>query len=98
MGIGMLYQDPLDIPAFNVKDNYLLGRGGNILLDYKKASQELQAIMARFGFELDLEASIENLSLGERQQLELERQAFRIDAPAGARRRQSIDPGLAQAG
>lgn len=73
MGIGMLYQDPLDIPAFTVKDNYLLGRGGPILLDYKKASQELNAIMARFGFELDLESNIENLSLGERQQLELAR-------------------------
>lgn len=73
VGIGMLYQDPLDIPAFNVKENYLLGRDGGILLDYKAASRELKAIMERFGFELDLEASIENLSLGERQQLELAR-------------------------
>lgn len=73
VGIGMLYQDPLDVPAFNVKDNYLLGRGGRFLLDYVAAGRELKAIMDRFGFELDLEASIENLSLGERQQLELAR-------------------------
>ena len=72
-GIGMLYQDPLDVPAFSVNDNYLLGRDQRIVLDYKNASHELQEMTARFGFELDLQSRIENLSLGERQQLELAR-------------------------
>ena len=72
-GVGMLYQDPLDIPAFNVKDNYLLGRDRKIVLNYKTASQELNDITSRFEFILDQQASIENLSLGERQQLELTR-------------------------
>jgi len=72
-GIGMLYQDPLDVPAFSVNDNYLLGRDQRIVLDYKNASQELQEMTARFSFELDLQSRIENLSLGERQQLELAR-------------------------
>ena len=69
----MLYQDPLDIPAFNVKDNYLLGRDRRVVLNYKAASSELNEITARFDFILDQQASIENLSLGERQQLELTR-------------------------
>jgi simple sugar transport system ATP-binding protein len=72
-GIGMLYQDPLDIPAFSVHDNYLLGRSRKIRLDYRIASRELQEITGRFDFKLDLHANIENLSLGERQQLELAR-------------------------
>jgi general nucleoside transport system ATP-binding protein len=72
-GIGMLYQDPLDIPAFRVHDNYLLGRDRRLRLDYRIASRELQEITSRFDFKLDLEANIENLSLGERQQLELAR-------------------------
>lgn len=72
-GVGMLYQDPLDIPAFNVKDNYLLGRDRQIVLNYKKANRELSAITERFKFDLDHQASIENLSVGERQQLELTR-------------------------
>jgi simple sugar transport system ATP-binding protein len=72
-GIGMLYQDPLDIPAFNVKDNYLLGRDRRVVLNYKSANKELEEITSRFSFTLDQEASIENLSLGERQQLELTR-------------------------
>lgn len=72
-GIGMLYQDPLDVPAFSVKDNYLLGRDKRIILDYKVASQELQEMTTRFEFKLDLQTTIDNLSLGERQQLELAR-------------------------
>lgn len=72
-GIGMLYQDPLDIPAFSVKDNYLLGRDRQVILDYGVASKELLDMTAKFGFEIDLGTSIENLSLGERQQLELAR-------------------------
>jgi simple sugar transport system ATP-binding protein len=72
-GVGMLYQDPLDVPAFSVNDNYLLGRDNRIVLDYKTASQELRDMTSRFSFELDLHSSIENLSLGERQQLELAR-------------------------
>jgi simple sugar transport system ATP-binding protein len=72
-GIGMLYQDPLDVPAFSVKDNYLLGRDRRIVLDYKLASRELQEMTSRFDFQLDLGTTIDNLSLGERQQLELAR-------------------------
>jgi simple sugar transport system ATP-binding protein len=72
-GIGMLYQDPLDVPAFSVNDNYLLGRDRRVLLRYETASQELQEMTSRFDFELDLQSNIENLSLGERQQLELAR-------------------------
>lgn len=72
-GIGMLYQDPLDVPAFSVKDNYLLGRDRRFVLDYKVASQELQEMTSRFDFQLDLQTTIDNLSLGERQQLELAR-------------------------
>ena len=72
-GIGMLYQDPLDVPAFSVNDNYLLGRDQRVVLDYQSASQELREMTSRFDFQLDLQTSIENLSLGERQQLELAR-------------------------
>jgi ABC-type uncharacterized transport system ATPase subunit len=72
-GIGMLYQDPLDVPAFSVDDNYLLGRDMRLVLNHKVASQELREMTSRFGFELDLQANIEDLSLGERQQLELAR-------------------------
>lgn len=70
-GVGMLYQDPHDFPPFRVIDNYLLGRDRNVRLDYKTAVAELKTLTAQYDFELDFEAYIDTLSLGERQQLEL---------------------------
>ncbi|MEZ4516114.1 MAG: ATP-binding cassette domain-containing protein [Chloroflexota bacterium] len=72
-GVGMLYQDPLDMPPFRVIDNYLLGRSDHARLDYKSARAELEGLATRYGFELDVRAFIDTLSLGERQQLEMVR-------------------------
>jgi ABC-type uncharacterized transport system ATPase subunit len=72
-GVGMLYQDPHDLPPFRVIDNYLLGRDKRIRLDYGDAERELKETMGRYGFILDLNARVDTLSLGERQQLELVR-------------------------
>jgi simple sugar transport system ATP-binding protein len=69
----MLYQDPLDLPPFRVIDNYLLGRDQRVRLDFKTATTELEEIISRYSFELDLKARIDTLSLGERQQMELVR-------------------------
>jgi len=70
-GVGMIYQDPLDVPSMRVVENYLLGRGSGISLDYAEATNELNENASRMGFEIDLQAYIDTLSLGERQQLEL---------------------------
>jgi simple sugar transport system ATP-binding protein len=72
-GVGMLYQDPLDMPPFRVIDNYLLGRDSRLRLDYKTARAELAGLAARYGFAIDPNATIDSLSMGERQQLELVR-------------------------
>ncbi len=72
-GVGMLYQDPLDFPPMRILDNYLLGRDARVVPNYRRARQELQALMDRYGFTVDFNANIDSLSLGERQQLELVR-------------------------
>ncbi len=72
-GVGMLYQDPLDFPPFSIIDNYLLGRHGSLTLDHRSAVAELQELAVRYSFDLDTQAYIDSLSLGERQQLELMR-------------------------
>ena len=56
-----------------ILDNYLLGRDANVVLDHGKAMAELRALMERYDFSVDLQANIDSLSLGERQQLELVR-------------------------
>ena len=70
-GIGMLYQEPLDLPPFTVLENYQLGRRESLLLDQEDASRELLELGSRYGFEIDLSEKVGDLSLGERQQLEL---------------------------
>jgi simple sugar transport system ATP-binding protein len=72
-GIGMLYQEPLDLPPFRIVENYLLGRDKRVRLDFKTAEAELKQLSSRYNFKLDYRAFVDSLSLGERQQLELVR-------------------------
>ena len=72
-GVGMLYQEPHDMPPFHIIDNYLLGRDKHIRLNYREAEKELKELADRYGFAIDLEARVDSLSLGERQQIELVR-------------------------
>ena len=73
LGIGMLHQDPLDFPSFRVLDSFLLGCGGGTVLDRNKACKNLITLAAQFDFNLDPEASVSSLTIGERQQLEIVR-------------------------
>lgn len=70
-GVGMIYQDPLDVPSMRVVENYLLGRDSGLTLDYAAATEELLDNALKMGFVIHPQAYIDTLSLGERQQLEL---------------------------
>lgn len=72
-GIGMLQQDPLDVGAFTVLENFLYGRRGSFLPRWRQAEQELIDYTRRFGFQLDPNTPIEHLSIAQRQQLEIVR-------------------------
>ncbi len=71
LGIGMLYQDPLDFPPLSVLENYMMGRLHGI--SHKKAShrRQLESSTRHFGFHLDPDAKVRSLTVGERQQLEI---------------------------
>jgi len=68
MGVGMLYQDPLDFPALKVWENFRLGGKKR---DRKHALKRLQELADRFHFSLAPEEKVGELTVGERQQLEL---------------------------
>ncbi|MHB1356471.1 MAG: ABC transporter ATP-binding protein, partial [Anaerolineae bacterium] len=72
-GIGMLHQDPLDVPAMSVLDNFYLGAGTSLFLSPRRARMRLHELCGRFGFNLDPEISTSSLTVGERQQLEMVR-------------------------
>ncbi|MCE2886980.1 MAG: ABC transporter ATP-binding protein [Pseudanabaena sp.] len=80
-GIGMLHQDPLDFPSLSVLDNFMAGRstlGKKIGKKRSKTSnnrsdliRELRQLSATFGFDLPPNDRLANLTVGERQQLEI---------------------------
>jgi len=70
-GIGMLQQDPLDVGAFTVLENFIYGGATDMLLKRKEAEATLTDLTQRFGFELDPYQPIDNLLIAQRQQLEI---------------------------
>ena len=72
-GIGMLQQDPLDIPAFTVIENFIYGQAGGFFFGRGRAKAKLAQLCAHLGFQLDPDAPIASLSIGQRQQLEIVR-------------------------
>ncbi len=70
-GIGMLPQDPLDFPPLRVWENFALG--GGPVLSRAAARQRLEAVCARMGFCLRPDVPVSDLTVAERQHLELAR-------------------------
>jgi len=70
-GIGMVHQDPLDFPSLSVLDNFLLGAPAGLVPRRAHARDAMSALAARFGFALDPDARCDQLTVAERQQLEI---------------------------
>lgn len=70
-GIGMLQQDPLDIGAFTVLENFIYGQPGGVFLSQKASRQQLMSLCEQLGFQLDPNTPISQLSIAQRQQLEI---------------------------
>ena len=70
-GIGMLHQDPLDFPQMRVLDNFLLALDRRMLPDRRRGRAMLRELGTRFQFDLDPDAEVTRLTIGERQQLEI---------------------------
>lgn len=71
LGVGMLHQDPLDFPALCVTDNFLMGFPKAFFLNRTYHQGKLKELCDRFGFRLNPDARVSELSIGERQQLEI---------------------------
>ncbi|MFN2134536.1 MAG: ABC transporter ATP-binding protein [Candidatus Promineifilaceae bacterium] len=90
-GIGMVYQHRKLINAHSVLENILLGhpRAGR-LLDLKRATEEINALCEHYGFTVDLQAKVWQLSEGEKQVVEILKTLYRgaeiliMDEPSSA--------------
>ena len=79
LGIGMVHQHFMLVPPMTVLENIILGaettRAGR--LDYQQAAVSVQTLLDDFGFKLDLQAKVEDLSVGQQQRVEVVKALYR---------------------
>ena len=73
-GIGMVHQHFMLVPVFSVAENVVLGNEPTTSigsLDLDVAREKVREISARFGFDIDPDAIIEDLPVGIQQRVEI---------------------------
>ncbi|QIL46980.1 ABC transporter ATP-binding protein [Vagococcus coleopterorum] len=79
LGIGMVHQHFMLIDNFTVAENIILGsepvKGATI--DKKKAYKDIQAVSDRYGFNIDLDALVSDISIGMQQRVEILKTLYR---------------------
>ena len=79
-GIGMVHQHFMLIPVMSVAENIVLGtepvRAG-ILLDERAAAQRVQELAKSFNFEIDPDARIDSITVGQQQRIEIMKALYR---------------------
>jgi ABC-type uncharacterized transport system ATPase subunit len=72
LGIGMVYQHFALVPTFTVVENLLLGlnRAG-LLLRPKEVANSVREMSKKYGLEVDSDAKISQLSIGQQQRVEI---------------------------
>jgi simple sugar transport system ATP-binding protein len=71
LGIGMLYQDPLDFSLLSLLDNFMLGQTTGIVNQKKTFRKIFEETANSFNFSLKPDTFVKHLTIGERQQLEI---------------------------
>lgn len=77
MGIGMIHQHFKLIETMTAKENILLGHKKGFMLAGKKQDQEIENVIARFGLELNIHKKINEMSVGEKQTVEIVKVLYR---------------------
>ena len=79
-GISMVHQHFMLVPVLTVADNVLLGKEamrGPVFLDKGEARRRIRELGQRFGFELDPDEKVGDLSVGWQQRVEILKALYR---------------------
>ena len=71
LGIGMLHQDPMDVPVFSALENFMLGRSGGVKQNKTAFSQTFCKLADDMGFFIHPDDSTAAMTPGARQQLDI---------------------------
>jgi general nucleoside transport system ATP-binding protein len=91
LGIGMVHQHFMLVDNFTVLENVVLGAEDSALLGktLSRARAELERLEREYGLEVDPDALIENISVGQQQRVEILKALYRgadiliLDEPTG---------------
>ena len=71
LGIGMIHQHFKLIDVFNATDNVILGLRGGMRLDRRKAVASIREISEKYGFDVDPDQNVFEMSVSQKQTLEI---------------------------
>jgi len=99
LGIGMVHQHFMLVRPMTVTENIVLGAepGSAVSLDLRKAAASIRALSEEFKLAVDPDATIENLSVGQQQRVELLKALYRraglliLDEPTAVLTPQEVD-------
>ena len=99
LGIGMVHQHFKLVECFSVLDNIILGAEDTILgfTQKQKAKQKVLALSEKYGFNIDLKARIDEITVGMQQRTEILKMLYRdneiliFDEPTAVLTPQEID-------
>ena len=99
-GIGMVHQHFMLVENFTVTENIILGDevcGAAGILDMRRARAEVMELIRQYGFDVDPDAKIEDISVGMQQRVEILKALYRgaeiliLDEPTAVLTPQEID-------
>jgi general nucleoside transport system ATP-binding protein len=79
-GLGMVHQHFMLIPVMTVAENIVLATEpteAGVLLDYGEARTHVKALADQFGFAIDPDARIQDISVGQQQRVEILKALYR---------------------
>ena len=77
LGIGMVHQHFVLVDRFTVAENIILGAEDGMLVDYQGARCSIEDLARCYGFAVDPDALVENLSVGQEQRVEILKTLYR---------------------
>lgn len=76
-GIGMVYQHFMLVDSMTVAENVLLGQEGSFFIKRKEMSKRVKELAEKYDMEIDPDVRIADLSMGERQLVEILKLLYR---------------------
>ena len=77
LGIGMVHQHFKLVDVFTAAENIALGLPGGAVVDRQAIAQKIRDICARYGFAVDPDKKIYDMSVSEKQTLEIVKTLYR---------------------